>query len=466
MHLNIFAIIISINFCVGKRYDKYPLLRALPSSLDHLEFFKNVSDIYDINYWQEPGLVNMHVLFTINPLDSYKFVKEADSRGINLTTVMKDVQRSKVLIEGGIHAREWISPAFVTYFINEIVKAPESKNKELKRIALTYEWYFIPVLNPDGYEYTMTEDRLWRKNRRDGYGVDLNRNFGAAFGTVGVSRNKTSAQTFCGPQAFSEPESIAMAQFVRGLKNQLEYFISFHSFGQLFIIPYAFSTKHAENFDEMKSIGDATAKKIKKRYGHKYMVGTAFDTVGIPTNEKEIAFFSNLSKLYEVVYWRRTVVPNKPVDFTISPTDLPRFLDSALDSGIPLTTLIEDVQSKSDKYDETYCGPSAFSEPETRVMAEFTRENSKNLMYYIAFHAYGQFFIIPYSFTPKQFDNYNDMVKLGYHVAAKIHKEYKTEYTVGNAYSCVGYLASGSSTDWVKKAFKTKRHDKSSYDVI
>ncbi|KAI8424817.1 hypothetical protein MSG28_006747 [Choristoneura fumiferana] len=450
MHLNIFAIIISINFCVGKRYDKYPLLRALPSSLDHLEFFKNVSDIYDINYWQEPGLVNMHVLFTINPLDSYKFVKEADSRGINLTTVMKDVQRSKVLIEGGIHAREWISPAFVTYFINEIVKAPESKNKELKRIALTYEWYFIPVLNPDGYEYTMTEDRLWRKNRRDGYGVDLNRNFGAAFGTVGVSRNKTSAQTFCGPQAFSEPESIAMAQFVRGLKNQLEYFISFHSFGQLFIIPYAFSTKHAENFDEMKSIGDATAKKIKKRYGHKYMVGTAFDTVdfgfALPPDQILPTCQETMDGMVEL-FKPRT----------------PKFIKLR---GEDDNDASEKNVLNSDKYDETYCGPSAFSEPETRVMAEFTRENSKNLMYYIAFHAYGQFFIIPYSFTPKQFDNYNDMVKLGYHVAAKIHKEYKTEYTVGNAYSCVGYLASGSSTDWVKKAFKTKRHDKSSYDVI
>lgn len=61
------------------------------------------------------------------------------------------------MIEGGIHAREWISPAFVTYFINQIINAPESKDDELKRIALTYEWYFIPVLNPDGYEYTMTE---------------------------------------------------------------------------------------------------------------------------------------------------------------------------------------------------------------------------------------------------------------------------------------------------------------------
>lgn len=44
-----------------------------------------------------------------------------------------------------------------------------------------YFRYFLPVVNPDGYEYTHTIDRLWRKNRKGSgtcSGVDLNRNFG------------------------------------------------------------------------------------------------------------------------------------------------------------------------------------------------------------------------------------------------------------------------------------------------
>lgn len=61
-----------------------------------------------------------------------------------------------VIIEGGIHAREWIAPAFVTYFLNQIVTSQTSEDEELKLIATQYEWIFIPVVNPDGYEYSHT----------------------------------------------------------------------------------------------------------------------------------------------------------------------------------------------------------------------------------------------------------------------------------------------------------------------
>ena len=45
-----------------------------------------------------------------------------------------------------------------------------------------YDWYFLPVINGDGYEYCWTEDRLWRKSRRTNpgsscIGTDINRNF-------------------------------------------------------------------------------------------------------------------------------------------------------------------------------------------------------------------------------------------------------------------------------------------------
>ena len=99
----------------------------------------------------------------------------------------------------------------------------------------------VPVLNPDGYEYSRTKDRYWRKNRRknsgskcdegiqhhgfedaangvmvDSYGVDLNRNFGKGFGEGGASTDPCSI-FYTGPEAFSEPESAALRDYVQGL---------------------------------------------------------------------------------------------------------------------------------------------------------------------------------------------------------------------------------------------------------
>jgi len=52
----------------------------------------------------------------------------------------------------GIHAREWMSPAFVTWLINELVV----NNTAHPQYTENMDWYFMPVVNPDGYEYSHT----------------------------------------------------------------------------------------------------------------------------------------------------------------------------------------------------------------------------------------------------------------------------------------------------------------------
>ena len=49
------------------------------------------------------------------------------------------------------------------------------------------DWYFLFVHNPDGYVYSHTSERFWRKNRginagTSCVGVDLNRNFEEKWG--------------------------------------------------------------------------------------------------------------------------------------------------------------------------------------------------------------------------------------------------------------------------------------------
>ena len=87
-----------------------------------------------------------------------------------------------VFLDSNIHAREWITSATSTWIINELLS---STDKEVRNIAENYDWYVFPVINPDGFLYTKTTNRLWRKNRSPNGGLctgtDLNRNFGYAW---------------------------------------------------------------------------------------------------------------------------------------------------------------------------------------------------------------------------------------------------------------------------------------------
>jgi pimeloyl-ACP methyl ester carboxylesterase len=71
------------------------------------------------------------------------------------------------------------------------------------------ELWVVPVANPDGYQHAWGSNRYWRKNRRGTHGVDLNRNFGVAWGGRGASKSERS-ETYAGTAAFSEPESRAL----------------------------------------------------------------------------------------------------------------------------------------------------------------------------------------------------------------------------------------------------------------
>ncbi len=146
--------------------------------------------------------------------------------------------RPVVLWQGGQHAREWVSPATVMYIADQLIELYDTDSR-VRDLVDTVDFRIIPVCNPDGYSYTWTNQRLWRKNRRSGYGVDLNRNWSYEWGGDGSS-GSTSSETYRGASPFSEPETAALRDFATGLGDRLAASIDYHSFSQLILWPFGY----------------------------------------------------------------------------------------------------------------------------------------------------------------------------------------------------------------------------------
>ncbi|KAF3695075.1 Carboxypeptidase O [Channa argus] len=190
-------------------------------------------------------------------------------------------EKKVIWMDCGIHAREWIAPAFCQWFIKEIVHSYKN-NKKLEQMLQNLDIYVTPVINVDGYIFSWANDstRLWRKSRSPPppgsscYGVDLNRNFNANWGTVGVSFD-SCANNYCGKTPGSEPEAKAVMGFVGQMVNKTLCYLTIHSAGQLILLPYGHPEISAPNYNELVSVGEAAAKEMKKVHGMNYTVGTS-----------------------------------------------------------------------------------------------------------------------------------------------------------------------------------------------
>lgn len=127
----------------------------------------------------------------------------------------------------------------------------------------------LPVLNPDGYEYTHRTDRLWRKNRNTDTGrcsgVDLNRNYGYKWGGKGTSRNPCQ-EIYAGTRAFSEPETAAHERFFERTGRQFFAFLTFHSYGQYILHPWGYDDVVPPDYQDLDRVGKEAAK-VKFEFG-------------------------------------------------------------------------------------------------------------------------------------------------------------------------------------------------------
>ncbi|XP_055932814.1 carboxypeptidase B-like [Argiope bruennichi] len=189
-------------------------------------------------------------------------------------------KKPAILIECGAHAREWSAFEACLYFTSMLLK---QKSEKVRRITSLYDFVILPALNPDGYVYAWTTDRMWRKNRAcylpqdqcidKCVGVDINRNFDVEFCQDSISSKDPCSSTFCGISAFSERESLAMKKMVARLKNRLLAYFCFHSFMGVWTYPWAKKRELPPNYREMARVARVAVNTVQNISNSVYRIG-------------------------------------------------------------------------------------------------------------------------------------------------------------------------------------------------
>ncbi|CAI6341415.1 unnamed protein product [Periconia digitata] len=152
-----------------------------------------------------------------------------------------------VLYHGQVHAREWITAPVIEYIATQLIEGYKAGDNLTTAFLNNYDFFIIPFVNPDGFVYTQTTERLWRKNRQPGpgnstcFGRDINRNweFGWDANDRGASTNPCS-QTYRGEAPSDTPENQGLDKLVRELRDTqgIKLYIDWHSYGQYILSPY------------------------------------------------------------------------------------------------------------------------------------------------------------------------------------------------------------------------------------
>lgn len=148
------------------------------------------------------------------------------------------------------HAREPNSLSQLIFYMWYLLENYDVDN-EIKSIVDNTELFFVPVINPDGYLYNEKTDPngggFWRKNRKNGNGVDNNRNYDyyingdpadGIWGGEGAS-NDPNNQTYHGTAPFSEVENQAIKWFCE--QHDFVMALNNHSYGELLLYPYGYA---------------------------------------------------------------------------------------------------------------------------------------------------------------------------------------------------------------------------------
>ena len=181
-----------------------------------------------------------------------------------------------VFIDGGMHAREWLSVGVANFLLSQFLRVKETHPK-VRDILRYFDLFVLPLMNPDGYEYSRKVDRLWRKNRAPTthsdfwngnpscFGIDLNRNFPFKWNTVASASAQVCSHSYPGPHAASESEVRSVLKFLRMNRlspHKFHAYFNLHAYGRFWLLPWTYTrSEKVSNYDDIlkRSLQSATS---------------------------------------------------------------------------------------------------------------------------------------------------------------------------------------------------------------
>ncbi|KAL8677645.1 MAG: hypothetical protein Q9186_005951 [Xanthomendoza sp. 1 TL-2023] len=240
---------------------------------DHIQFLNDLKNKYPSN----SEIVTIGNSLQGRPITGIHFY----GKGLKNT-------KPAVVLHGTVHAREWITTMVTEYFAYSFLTGFAS-DADVQNLLNKYDYYIFPVVNPDGFVYTQTNDRLWRKNRQTTSGStclghDINRNWNYQWSTPGGASTDPCAQDFKGRAPADAPETVVLANFVNKLQaspQKLKLFIDYHSYSQLFMTPYGYTCTPltTQKNTQYQSLATGVVTTIKSIYGTVFKSGPICPTI-------------------------------------------------------------------------------------------------------------------------------------------------------------------------------------------
>lgn len=294
--------------------------------------YRNVTQIYDaMNGYatQYPNLASVE-----NYGSSWRKIKGYsdgyDLKALCLTNRNITGTKPRFLVVAATHAREISTCETALYFANQLLSG-YGTNADATWILDNEEVWIVPVMNPDG-RALVEQGCMQRKNLNNTkgtctqcdtygsshYGVDLNRNCPTGWGGASTSACDAAYQ---GTAANSEPENQALLNKIRALfpdqrandttspapSTTTGLVISLHSYSDLVLWPWGYTTNNAPNNTELATLGrrlayfnNYTPEKITELYAATGgLDDTVYGELGVPCFTIELGsdFFENCSNL-------------------------------------------------------------------------------------------------------------------------------------------------------------------------